>query len=111
MISPKVRQAFAEMDIDDRAPPHATRAWSGRSRSCTRAEAGDFSPPIHKEMGELITGIGSGLARLYSQEYQVLPYIYTHLVSLSCFTYLTLAAFLKGLHFEPGKSWTFGLMV
>lgn len=112
LISPKVRQAFDEMDIDDRGASacNTCMVWALEIVHA-RAEAGDFSPPIHKEMGELITGIGSGLARLYSQEYQVLPYIYTHLVSLSCFTYLTLAAFLKGLHFEPGKSWTFGLMV
>ena len=64
-----------------------------------RAEAGDFTPPIHKEMMSAIGGIGAGLARLYAEEYQVMPYVYTHLVSLSCFLYLLGWAFLKGLLF------------
>jgi len=40
---------------------------------------------------------------------QVLPYIYTHLVSISCTIFLVGNAFLKGLYFEPDASLTFGL--
>ena len=84
LISPKLRAALDAMDIDDRGASacNTCMIWALETVHA-RAEAGDFSAPIHKELGELITGIGSGLARLYSQEYQVLPYIYTHLVSLS----------------------------
>lgn len=97
------------MDIDNEGATASNKCmvWALETVQA-RAEAGDFSPPIHKELGELITGIGAGLARLYLEEYQVLPYIYTHLVSLSCFTYLIAGAFLKGLYFEPAATWVFG---
>ena len=42
---------------------------------------------------------------------QVLPFIYTHLVSLMCTLYLLFNAFIKGVYFEPGASYTFGLIL
>merc|ERR1719424_1869235 len=62
-------------------------------------------------MAECINDCSDGLSRLYAQEYQVLPYVYTHLVSLACTIFLLAHAFLKGLYFEPSASLTFGLLM
>ena len=40
---------------------------------------------------------------------QVLPYIYSHLISMSCTIYLCVSSFLKGLAFSPDASYAFGL--
>lgn len=42
---------------------------------------------------------------------QVLPYIYTHLVSFGVAFYLVSLAFLKGLFFTPGASFAFGFVL
>ena len=42
---------------------------------------------------------------------QVLPFIYTHLVSASCTLYLVFNAFLKGLEFGPDESPVFALVL
>ena len=42
---------------------------------------------------------------------QVLPYIYTHLVSASCTVYLMFNAFKNGLYFQPDASYTFGVLL
>lgn len=76
-----------------------------------RASAGDFEPPIHAILVGHITSAASALSRIYAQEYQVLPYIYTHLVSLACAVYLVTVAFLKGLFFEPSSTFVFGLLL
>ena len=41
----------------------------------------------------------------------MLPYIYTHLVSMACCVYLVVLAALKGLYFEPDASPVYGLLV
>jgi hypothetical protein len=101
-----------KIDLDNQG----ARAWS----TCMvwalevvhcRYENNDFPAPIHKEMAELINDCGDGLSRLYAQEYQVLPYIYTHLVSSACAMFLLGHAFLKGLYFDVDASYTFGLVL
>ena len=42
---------------------------------------------------------------------QVMPFIYTQLVSLACTIFLVASAFLKGVHFTPKQSYTFGIIV
>ena len=58
-----------------------------------------------------VVQIGDALKALYAYSYQVLPFIYTHLVSLSCTIFLLVNAFLKGMNFHPESSYTFGLFL
>jgi len=110
LIYPEVEKKLFSIDIDNHGALAANTCmvWALEVVQ-ERFDRGDFSAPMHKEMTETITAIGTGLARLYAQEYQVLPYIYTHLVSISCTIFLVGNAFLKGLYFEPDASLTFGL--
>ena len=55
--------------------------------------------------------ISISIKRLFAYRYQVLPYIYTHLVSPACAVYLVTVAFLKGLFFEPSSTFVFGLLL
>ena len=67
-----------------------------------------FTPPVHAQINAEVVNIGNSIKRLYAYAYQVLPFIYTHLVSASCTLYLMFNAFLKGLAFQPGETITFG---
>ena len=76
-----------------------------------QAAAGEISPPVHAQFNKLILDLGDATGNLFAFSYQVLPFIYTQLVALSCAGYLVSSAFLKGLNFIPGQSYTFGLIV
>ena len=67
-----------------------------------RYKCGDFSAPIL--LGdEADQRAERRAARAQLLEYQVLPYIYTHLVSLSCMIYLVVSAFIKGAQCESSE--------
>lgn len=70
-----------------------------------------MAPPIHAQLNAQIVDIGDCIKQLYSYSYQVLPFIYTHLVSLTCCVYLIFNAFIKGLYFQPRASYTFGFIM
>ena len=70
-----------------------------------------LSAPVHALLNRQILDVGQAAKRLHAYTYQVLPFIYTHLVSLMCTLYLLFNAFIKGLYFEPEASWTFGLIL
>ena len=57
--------------------------------------------PIFKNLNDEVQKVGGSVKRLFTYQYQVLPFVYTHLVSLCSVVYLMFHAFLKGLHFEP----------
>ena len=56
-------------------------------------------------------GVGVSAPRhmMRGMQSQVLPFIYTHLVSLSSTLFLAFSAFLKGLYFTPAVGYLFGL--
>ena len=68
-----------------------------------------FTPPVHAQVNAEVLNVGNSIKRLYAYAYQVLPFIYTHLVSSSCTLYLIVSAAIKGLEFQPDVSYTFGL--
>ena len=97
----------------------------------------DLTPPIQARLHLVLSQIGVSIKRLFSYRYQVMPFIYTHLVSLSCFVYRTLVhsnsahhaphpsvdprvcvpraavfaeAFISGVRFKPSASVSFGLI-
>ena len=70
-----------------------------------------ISPPVHTRVNEEIKEVGKAAKRLHAYTYQVLPFIYTHLVSLSSSLFLMFNAFVKGLYFTPEASYTFGLIL
>lgn len=74
-------------------------------------KAGGISPPVHAQLNKLILDAGDATGNLFAFSYQVLPFIYTQLVALSCTMYLVASAFLKGINFHPSNSFTFGLIV
>ena len=70
----------------------------------------DLSPPIQARLHKVVSEVGVCIKRLFSYRYQVMPFIYTHLVSLSCFVYLFAEAFISGVRFKPTASVSFGLL-
>ena len=71
----------------------------------------NISGPIFKNLNDEVQKMGDSVKRLFSYQYQVLPFVYTHLVSTCCVLYLILTAVVKGLQFEPDSSYTFGLVL
>ena len=82
----------------------------GEARRTARGE-GDLTPPIQARLQGEINNVGICIKRLFAYRYQVMPFIYTHLVSLACFIYLAVTAFLAGIKWKPDSSVTFGLTV
>jgi len=72
LIYPEVEKKLFSIDIDNHGALAANTCmvWALEVVQ-ERFDRGDFSAPMHKEMTETITAIGTGLARLYAQEYQV----------------------------------------
>ena len=66
---------------------------------------------MHAKLNEEVCQVGDAVKRIYIQTYQVLPFIYTHLVSFSCAVYLVINAFIKALYFQPDATITFGLVM
>ena len=107
-------ESIARIQIDD----------SG-SRACAMFEVWAFevlkgealrsgkslTPPIHARLMNEINNVSVSIKRLFAYRFQVLPYIYTHLVSLSCAIYLFRSTFLAGLEVTPDSSSTFGLVL
>lgn len=74
-------------------------------------EKADKPSPIFKNINDEVKKMGDSVKRLFSYQYQVLPFVYTHLVAMCCVLYLALTAFIKGLQFTPEASYTFGLLL
>ena len=68
-----------------------------------------FSPPVHAVLIGEINEVANCVKRLYAYSYQVLPFIYTHLVSAAAAAFLLFNAFIKGMYFTPEATYTFGL--
>ena len=97
---------------DGAAAVHAYQIWSYEILQ-TEAQRPNarITPPVHARMNHEIMEVGKAAKRLHAYTYQVLPFIYTHLVSLMCTLYLLFNAFIKGLYFAPEASLTFGLLL
>ena len=67
--------------------------------------------PIQAMLQKEVSEIGHHIKKLFGYRYQVLPFIYTHLVSALSTFYLFVTAFLKGLHFVPGVPVVMGLVL
>jgi hypothetical protein len=65
--------------------------------------------PIQAMLQSEVSEIGLHIKKLFAYRYQVLPFIYTHLVSALSTFYLIVTAFLKGLYFEPDEPALMGL--
>jgi len=70
-----------------------------------------LSDATQTRLQQEIATIGVSIQRLYAYRYQVIPFVYTHLVSLSCFLYLGCTGFLSGFQFDEDASWSFGLVL
>jgi hypothetical protein len=71
----------------------------------------DKPSPIFKNLNDEVQKMGDCVKRLFAYQYQVLPFVYTHLVAACCTLYLMANAFVKGLQFEPKQSITFGCVL
>jgi len=76
-----------------------------------QALAGVLTPPIHAQLNKELSLIADCCGNLFACSYQVLPFIYTQLVSFACTIYLVAIAFLKGVHFTQDESLTYGLII
>ena len=56
--------------------------------------------PIQAKLQSEVSEIGLHIKKLFAYRYQVLPFIYTHLVSALSTFYLMVTAFLIGLYFN-----------
>jgi len=103
---------LSQIDIDK----EGGRAWQMMYLWCLQvvkrqALAGALTPPIHAQLNKELSTIADCCGNLFACSYQVLPFIYTQLVSFACTVYLVVTAFLKGVLFTPDQSLTYGLIV
>jgi len=104
--------ALSSIDLDAEGL-RAVAIYEVWALDIVRAEhrAGALSAPIHAQLNDKLCEIGGCVKRLYAYSFQVLPFIYTHLVSTACTFFLVINAFLKGLDFTPDSSLTFGFVM
>jgi len=76
-----------------------------------RSGSENFSAPIHAQLSNEVKAIGDHIKRLFAYRFQVLPFIYTHLVSASSTLYLLFTAFTKGLYYHPDATFMFGFLM
>ena len=76
-----------------------------------RRSPATFSPPIHASLVSEVRSVGNHIKKLFACRYQVLPFIYTHLVSAAATLFLMFASFSKGLNFTPDESIGQGLVL
>jgi hypothetical protein len=74
LTDPALRERLEAIDVESPLAWSTCMVWALEVVH-DRAEAGDYPPPLHKELVECITEAGSALSRIYAKEYQVLPYI------------------------------------
>ena len=74
-------------------------------------ESAVISPPIHAQMQTSVDETVNHIKNLFAYRFQVLPFIYTHLVSTCSTIYLVYQAFYKGQYFDPQADVGYGLAV
>lgn len=72
---------------------------------------GDLGGEAYRNMHEGVLRARSRLNSLYAYQHQVIPFVYSHLVSLACFLYLAFFAVEKGSRFAPEATYLFGLLI
>ena len=71
--------------------------------------AGDLHGEAYKVMSEEVLKARSLLSSLFAYQYQVIPFVYSHLVSTGSFVYLLGIAIVKGIKFRPDATVLSGL--
>ena len=77
----------------------------------TALKRGDLHGEAYKVMSEEVLKSRSLLAALFAYQYQVIPFVYAHLVSLGSFVYLLGVAIVKGVKCTPGSPYLSGLVL
>eukprot|EP00326_Haptolina_ericina_P017331 CAMPEP_0181196452 /NCGR_PEP_ID=MMETSP1096-20121128/15475_1 /TAXON_ID=156174 ORGANISM="Chrysochromulina ericina, Strain CCMP281" /NCGR_SAMPLE_ID=MMETSP1096 /ASSEMBLY_ACC=CAM_ASM_000453 /LENGTH=309 /DNA_ID=CAMNT_0023286217 /DNA_START=112 /DNA_END=1041 /DNA_ORIENTATION=- len=106
------RAAFEKIDLDEDGERAANMCeiWVVQNIN-KQFKKGAFSPPVHANLNKEVFEIGDALKNIYAASFQVLPFLYTHMVSLSCTLYLCGSAFLKGLQYTPDANTLIGLVI
>jgi len=106
------RECFANFDLDNDWTKAADlcEVWAVQNINA-QFKKGGFSPPVHSSFNKCVFDIGDSMKKIFAANFQVLPFIYTHMVSLSCTVYLTGSAFLRGLEFTPESGITGGFLM
>ena len=76
-----------------------------------RCGADRLSAPVHARLQQDVMDVGDHIKKLFAYRFQVLPFIYTHLVSMSSTLFLMFNAFNKALYFTPDAYVGFGLIL
>ena len=67
LTDPAVRERLYAIDVESPLAWSTCMVWSLEVVQL-RFDAGDFASPIHKDLVEAITAVGSALSRIYAQE-------------------------------------------
>ena len=108
----KIEERLSEMDIDhDGANTFNTcAAWTIQLFQ-EALKRGELDGETYRVMLEEVLQVRGHLNSLYAYQHQVIPFVYSHLVSMSCFLYLFFFAVDKGARFTPESTYIFGLAV
>lgn len=84
--------AAVNLDGEDNRACLMLQVWVLEVIKNEARNAPDIPPPICKSLYDEIQKLGLSVKQLFAYQYQVLPFIYTHLVSFSCFLLLLIAS-------------------
>jgi len=82
-------------------------AWALRVISEAREREELFGPEV-ADITKSVLQLQEAMAALYHYQFQVMPFIYVHMISLSSSVYIILYAAFKGMQFSPESTWLFG---
>ena len=108
--SPEVRRRVALVDVDKGAQAYRECiAWALDVVTGARRR-GEITAEEQRQASETMLTLQSSLTTLYNYQFQVMPFMYTQLVSFACAFYLIVYAILKGLHFTPDATVDYGFV-
>jgi len=113
-----------EMRAEELASIHKIELDEKGSRACSMfavwcfevikgetTRSSEISPPVHARMQAVVEELTDHIKNLFAYRFQVLPFIYTHLVSMSSTIYLLFTAFTKGQYFDEEADYGYGIVL
>lgn len=97
------------MEYTGMMAPQACISWAMAVVSDAR-RGRRLEKPEGVTLGDKILGLRQALASLFHFQFQTIPYVYLHLISLMVSLYLITFAAFKGLRFHPDETLAFGLV-
>ena len=104
------RERLVAVNVDHgTAAYHECTVWAMRVLAELHT-SGVVTDHTAQEMHKQVLKMRRAISSLYAFQFQVIPFIYTHMISLTCGLYLQCYAATRALLFTPDSDYAFGLV-